>query len=315
MGAQLRPNGAWITGHDTSWIGFMIPSSAWPGILMLTAVVLSGLFAWRRGHRDAARLAIVAVVAIGLAVVATSRVTGIFVPYVMQWWRGIAAVAVLSIGWSLVNELRGPRVRDAATAVALIALTVTSVVMLRDLPVTLPDDQLSRTIEAVGPPTAAALRDNERYLVRGIDRLGSVTSGVYFDLDRRGFDVFVDRDELSPLRFGEWREATPSEVDGMVMVVPLPDVELGTWSAPPGSRLIASFDPLTADQRARARALAAGIRDSLDAYAPPGRISVGLADVIALEQHGASRAALEELYRLEALGDGYAVYLTPPPAA
>lgn len=279
MGAQLRPNGAWITGHDTSRIGFQLPSSAWPGIITLTAVALSGVFAWRRGNRDAARLAIVALGAAGLAVVATSRITGIFVPYVMQWWRGVAALAVLSIVWSVVAELRTPRVRDAATAIALIGLAATAGVMLRDLPVTLPDDQVSRTIAAVGPPTAAALHDDERYLVRGIDfnRGDGAMIGVYFDLERRGFDIFVDRDELSSLRYGEWREASPSEVDAMVMIIALPDLELGAWRPPPGSRLVASYDPLTAAQRARARELDVSIRESL--------------------------------------GDGYAVYVTPPPAA
>jgi hypothetical protein len=89
-------------------------------------------------------------------------------------------------------------------------------------------------------------------------------------------------------------------------------VLLGTWKLPPGSQHIISYDPLTAAQRARAEELAASIRTSLGANAPQGRISTGLGEVIDYEKLGAPRPALEELHRLEELGDGYAVYLTPP---
>jgi hypothetical protein len=317
MGAELRPTGAWITGHDTSGIGFVIPSSAWPGILTLIAVVGAGLYARRRGHGDAARLSLVAVVAAGLAVVATSRVTGIFVPYVMRWWWGVAAIAVLSIVWCVVADLRRPRVRDAASIIAVLGIVATGAVMMRDLPVPLPDERLSVMVAAVGPPTADALERNRRYLVRGIDPSvwGAATTGVYYDLYRRGFDVFVDPDELSSVRYGAWREATPQSVDGLVMVIDLPDVQLGTWPPPAGSRLVASFDPLTAAQRARVRELDATIRESLGPNAPKGRLSVGVADVLSMEPLGASRAALEELHALQSLGDGYAVYVAPPPTA
>jgi hypothetical protein len=44
-------------------------------------------------------------------------------------------------------------------------------------------------------------------------------------------------------------------------------------------------------------------------------LSVGVADVLSMEPLGASRAALEELHALESLGDGYAVYVAPPPTA
>ena len=316
MGGQLRPNGAWITGHDSSAIGFLSPSSAWPGTLTLAAVALAGAFAWRRGHHDAARLALVGLVATGLALVASARITGPPVPYVLQWWRGVAALATLSIVWSVVTDLRTPRARGAVSAVALIGLAATAAVMLRDLPVALPEEQVSRTIEAIGAPTAAALRNDERYLVRAVDPTlwGAAWTGLYFDLERRGFDVFVDRSDVSSLQYGEWREATPIEVDAMVMIVALPDLEFGTWRPLPASRLVASYDPLTAAQRARVRELTASIRTALGANAPPDRFSVGIAEVLAFEKLGASRTELDELRALTMLGDGYAVYLTPPEA-
>jgi hypothetical protein len=229
----------------------------------------------------------------------------------------VAALAVLSIVWSAVGELRTPRMRDAATALALIGLVATTVVLLRDLPVTVPEEQMSLVVEAVGPSTAGALSREERYLVRGFDPkvLGAASSGLYVDLDHRGFEVYVDPDDFSSIRYGSWREATPQQVDAMVMIVDLPDLQLGMWRPPPGSRLVASYDPLTAAQRVRAQELAASIRESLGPNAPPGRISIGLSDVVSMEKLGVSRSAIEELHALEQPGDGYAVYLTPPPPA
>jgi hypothetical protein len=317
MGAELRPNGAWITGHDTSTIGFLISSPAWPGFLTVAAVVAAGWFALRRGNGDAARLAVVSVVAIGLAVVATSRVTGIFVPYVMHWWWAVAAISMLSIVWSLVSDFRTPRVRDTISGIALVGVVAVAVVMVRDLPVTFPDEQLSHMIEVVGPPTAAALDHEQRYLVRGLDPslLGAAPTGLYFDLYRRGFHVFIDPDQYSSVQYGAWREATPGDVDAMVMIIDLPDLEAGAWAPPPGSRLVASYDPLTAAQRAKVTELTAGIRELLGPNAPRGRIATGLGDALHMTGLGVPASALDGLHALQQLGDGYAVYLTPPPLA
>jgi hypothetical protein len=146
-------------------------------------------------------------VAAGLAVVGTSRVTGIFVPYVMHWWWGVAAIAMLSIVWCLVADLSAPRARDAVSLVALAGVAAVAVLMVRDLPVTLPDQQLSTMIASAGPSTAAALDHDRRYLVRGVDPSlwGAATTGLYFDLYRRGFHVFIDPDEFSSVQYGSWR--------------------------------------------------------------------------------------------------------------
>jgi hypothetical protein len=140
-------------------------------------------------------------------------------------------------------------------------------------------------------------------------------TGLYFDLSRRGFHVFVDPDQYSSLQYGSWRVAAPEEVDAMVMIIDLPDLQAGAWTPPAGSRLVVSYDPLTAAQRARVNELTAMILESLGPNAPHGRISAGLGDVLLMEQLGVQAAPLEELHELQQLGDGYNVYLAPPLAA
>lgn len=317
MGAELRPNGPWITGHDIGALGFLVASPEWPGLVMFAAVLAAGLFAWRRGHHDAARLALVAIAGAVLALASTARVTGIFVPYVMRWWWGVAAIATLSIVWTVALEVRAARARAAIAAVGLLGILVTGATMVSDLPVALPETTMSRVIAAVGPPTAAALDHDNRYLVRAIDptALGASQSGLYFDLEQRGFHVFTDLDQLSSLTHGNWRVAGPHDVDEIVMIVALPDLDAGTYVPPSGARLVATYDPLTPAQRSRYRQLASDLRARLGADVPPGRLSLSIDQLLEWQRLGTPQSMVDELVALQAHGDGYDVFVTPPAAA
>ena len=317
MGAELRPNGPWITGHDTGGLGFLVASPEWPGLLMLGAVVATAVVAWRRGHRDAARLGFVAIAGAIVALASTARITGIFVPYVMRWWWGVAAIATLSIVWTAALEVRAARARHAIAFVGLLGILATGATMMSDLPTTFPEARLSPVIASVGDPTAAALDRSKRYLVRGIDpfALGGTQSGLYFDLERRGFDVFTDHELLASLRYGSWRAVSPSDVDEMVMIVALPDLDAGTFVLPSGGRLVASYDPLTPAQRARYRELASEVREELGAAAPTGRLALSIDELRTLQRLGVSDSQFNELAALQRIGDGYDVFVTPPPPA
>ncbi|MEY2422879.1 MAG: hypothetical protein QOI95_2946 [Acidimicrobiaceae bacterium] len=244
LGGQVRPVGPWITGRETGLFGLTERTSVWPAMLTIAAVIAASWIAWRRGNGDAARLGVVALVATGLAVVATARVTGLFAPYVMHWWWAVAAIAMTSILWSAASALRSVRTRDAAMVVCLVGLLLNAGAMVRDLPQPLPFERLSQMIATVGPQTASALQRDRRYLVRGVDpaTLSAAPHGLYFELERRGFQVFVDHDDLSSLTFGTWREASPATVDAMVMIIDVADLEKGAWTPPAGAELLATFD-------------------------------------------------------------------------
>jgi hypothetical protein len=317
FGTELKPVGPWITGTDVGPLGFTVGSSVWPALFTLGAVGALGWVSWRRGNRDAGRLAIVVLFATALAVAATARVSGIAFSYVVHWWWGIAALAALSVAWSAIDLVRSEHARHVIGAVCAVGLVANVAVLIGDLPTPVPEPQMSTAVRALGPPTASGIDHGRRYLLRAIDPLavGAVGTGVYFDLYERGFDVFVPPDQFSSLQVGTWRTAVPSEVDAIITLVDVPDLQLGVVQPPPGSTMIASYDPLTPQQRARALEIELAIRAQLGSKAPPGRAEFTIERQVEREAAGVPNALTDELFAFQRLGDGYAVYLSPSPPA
>jgi hypothetical protein len=307
MGANLRPIGPWVTGDDETGTGEARTGSTVPAVAVLVALAAAGAWARRRGDDDAARLSLVALVACGVGLIATSRVTGVFVPYVLRWWWAVAAVAMLAIVRCTF--------RRAGSGVAFAALVVVSVAAADGSPAALPLEDVSRAIAAVGSPTEAALDPGRRYVVRSVDSRwwGAAGAGLFLELEHRGVDVVVEPGPDAALTHGRWRLAEPDEVNGVVTIVDVPDLERG-WQAPAGSRRVASWDPLSADERTRARELEASIRATMGPRAPDGRVLLGLPSSRqdALDA-GAAPADVEALHDLQELGDGYVVFVSPAP--
>ena len=312
LGAQVRPAGPWVTGRDTNVFDFSSTGATHQALAGLVVAVTAAVWAWRRGARDAARLTLVALVTLGLGVLATARVTGIFLPYVLRWWWGIAAVFWLSVAWSIVSAIGRPRVRSAVSQVALVGLAAAVAASLASLPAPLPVPTASEGLAAVVGPTAAALEPGGRYLVHGVE-LGDAEPGLHLALAERGFDVFAPHEPDAEARYGARRLASPDEVDGVVTVAEVGEQDLG-WRPPPGSRRVAGWDPLSPRERARYRELEARIRADLGDGAPERRLLLRqrYATDLAVTM-GASRADIDELNRLQARGEALVVYLSPPP--
>jgi hypothetical protein len=334
MGTQLRFPGPWITGHDADPYGIAMTGSTIPALVLIAVLVACIWWGRRRGSHDGARLAVVALLVLGLGVVATARATPVsFFPYVLRWWWAIPAIAALAVAWTAMTTCPA-RLRTPATAAVLLGLVVTVAVDLAGLPAPVPDAGLSRGMAALAEPTADALARNRRYLVRGQDERNvlAATSALYVELDGRGFNVFVEPHQDAETQYGSWRLAQPDTVDDVVTIVNL--AELGTaWEPPSGSRRVALWDPLTLAQRARARELEARIRAEMGDSAPDAplpsvpvlrpfaRVLLGFqlghvlldtsfSRAVALAK-GARRDDVNELHDLQQLGDGYAVYVSP----
>ncbi len=175
-----------------------------------------------------------------------------------------------------------------------------------------PFGSVSEAIGVVVSPTAAALDRDHRYLVRSIDRrtVSAPTSGRFFALSIRGFHVFSDRGPDAVLTYGSWRLASPDQVDAIITMVAIPEVAAG-WHPPAGSRVVATWDPLTNEQRARARTLDTRIRAAMGARAPTRLVVDSDYARSALVDDGADRREVDELGGLQAHGDGFFVYVSP----
>lgn len=312
LGAHVRLLGPWLTGDDVNGLNFGVTGALAPAIVVLTATALLSLRA--RRHRPAGGhgvlLAMVGL-AVLIALVTSARVSGLYAPYIVLYWRGVGALAVLALGWAMLGLAELPtRAPRAAIATLLVALLGAAAVA--ELPADVPLSEVSDSLAALIPDVESALVPEATYLVRGQDlrQLSAPISGLFWALERRGHDVRVDPDTLSPLTYGSWRTATPGQVDGVLFVVDRTSIDLG-WLPPEGSRLVAIHDPLTTAERLEQERLEARIRvaAAADPQQPLYVFPPYFGDL--LVRAGARRADVIRLAELHARGDAYEVHLLP----
>ncbi|CAN5711424.1 hypothetical protein BH18ACT2_BH18ACT2_10000 [soil metagenome] len=245
LGTELGLPGAWLAGGDDDPFG--VPtSSTWPSLVLLAVTGSLGWLVARRGHRRAGRLALVALVASGLAVASTARVTGVVYHYVVRWWWVVAALVWLSLLWS-VWLLARAGARSAALAVVLAATAVLAVVLgWRATPADVPEEALSAAIADLGPPVAAGLDADRAYLVEWVDGggFGWAGMGMLHELRQRGHEAYVPA--TAQPAFEPWQVARPEDVDGTVLVV-TDNAPVPGFAVPAGATVLARHDPSSAD--------------------------------------------------------------------
>ena len=275
-------------------------------------MLLGGLAA-QRGDASAGRLMVLALASVISGVVAVARISGWVFDYLVRGWWVIGAVVWLSIlysTWSLFARAT-TAVRAGAVGVAIATTVGASFVLSwRAVPLVVPAERESVAVADLAGQLAEVLADDGRYLVQWADvrGLGGVGMGVFVDLRRDGHSVFVPPEYET--WFDDWHLADPSSVDATVSVIGSDDLA-GGLQLPDGSAEVATYDPLTASERARADDLWAEI------VAATGSTTVRPGDVDspdgrrALARSGVDATALDELQRLRRRGSAYSVYLHP----
>ena len=308
MGNEL--GGAWVRGNDLSPRGTVASGSVIPALVLALAAISLAVVAWRRGHGAVARLGLLMVACVAIGVVATARVTGLLANYLVRWWWVIAALLCVSLAWSaytLFSRSRATRVLAAVGFGVLAVLTV--VTSWNAAPAPVPLERVSTALEHLSPSVAKHLARDQRYLVTFVDTrdLGAIGDGLYLALTRSGFDVKVPHD-YGPA-FGTWRVADAGTVDATLTVVGNDDVDKG-WTPPPNATPIASYDPLSVAERARAQRLASTMLRSVGGSVTYDPVMVDLPDGQGkLLAAGADPAAVSELAALRRAGSAYTVYL------
>jgi hypothetical protein len=312
MATHLQPVGPWTTDDEQGPLGFERQSATWIALATIAATAVLGGLAARR-DRPAGHLALVALAGVALGLVSTARITGELVPFVIGYWRPIAALTYVSIGFSAVTLVADRRVA-LGTSIAAVAVTgVVAIVAIAAAPHVDAVPTTSTALGGLGPATARALRHGDRYLLEGQDpeTLNGTTAGLLLYLEARGFRVFHEREPLAALRFGRRRIATPAAVDRRLILASHAASMIG-WRPPPGARRVAAWDPLDRAQRGRATRLEALVRLGAR-IAPNATLNVrDPAPRVATTRAGARRADVDTLGRLQRAGDAYAVYETRP---
>ena len=317
-GTELGPVPAWLRGNDTRGFGLVVSSRVWPAILVLLlgiglAVLTAKRYPAPLGRAIATLMAGTAVGSV-LAVVATARVSGALLPYLVRWWWPLAMLTYVAVAWGLV-ELAVPVVAPvlqrwigrgalAAGAVATVAVGVVG------LPAGLPLAPSSTAVAHLVGPTARSLDHHQRYFMVSIESLslGATGVGMFAALEERGYRVYVDpmfRQAISDRRVLDERNA-----DATLLVVAGEDEAAG-WTPPAGARLVASYEPLPATTRREERALQARFRALLDDQAPSGPLVVTLPAAAQLERRGVDPTDVLRLAEIQRLPDSYRIYLVP----
>jgi hypothetical protein len=232
----------------------------------------------------------------------------------VRWTWVIAALVWLSLAWSL-GSLRGSaspaKVLVPVALVAVAGLVVSTAWSAGSA--TPPGEQFSNAVARLSPRVARHLDAGKRYRVTAVDSENvppPMGIALFQDLEDRGQPVRVD--PRLARAFGTWRTSRRSQVAGVVIVVAGADIESG-WTAPARSTRVASYDPLSRRERARAGRLEREVRERIGSTAPNRRL--GLLNAFTrqqLVQSGADPRTVDELAHLLQKGDAYTVYLAPP---
>ncbi len=306
---------------------FVSPASTWRGAVVLGVWLVSVIVARRTGPVALRRLHAVIAAALVLGLVAMVRIFGLPWYYLTLWAWGTTTLAVGAVAWTGLSWWRrrssgeGPAVvaLPALSVVVLVVTTLASAVVFADAEV--PEARLSRAVGAVAAPTYDAIVDavgvavgpDGRYQVRWSDAadIGSPGFGLLDELERRGLDVAAD--EFFHVPVTDHRVRPRTTADAQIHLATGSYIE--RWRQVPGAVEVATYEPRSAAEIARADELRARVLARL-------RVE-GLDDVAAqvdTNLFGASldprisAADLADLTELLDLGQPTAVFIAPPDA-
>lgn len=240
----------WISGHAAvdPFLGETFTTTTLALVPLALCFAGAAGLAWRRRRLDALRLQGVVLVVAGAGYVAVARISGPTFPYLFRWLWVIAALAWLSVGWSVLDSLleRWAVLRWAEWLEIAVVLAAGIVATVAFATASLPEPQKSQAIAAIGPQVADAVSDRGLVLVRFEgSAFGEYQSGLVAELERRGITAAVPDDRV--VEFGEHRVLGERQ-PGVTVTVVTEDVT--DARAASGQQPIAVFDPLTPQERA-----------------------------------------------------------------
>jgi hypothetical protein len=311
-------------GVPAPWMGAEVTVTGIPGYAPAPALVLealavvaiaaaAGVWAWRRGRREPGWFVAYAVALVAVSALALSRVPAPLFPYMTVWAWAVSALVWVGAGWAVTAALRSERARRAVAAgAAALAVGASAAATVAAATAEGPYAAEGATVAALGPAVRRELDPGATYRLDAADPgFALVGTGLVSDLRRRGYDV-----RMPP----SMAALEPRELIGDGVRVPTLRVVTVTGTVPAvppaGARLIASRDPLDADERAeldhRARAVRAAT--GLDCLEDLDLRTDRAVDAVVAD--GADPADAARVAELQRAGAGTEVWLSPPgPAA
>jgi hypothetical protein len=258
-----RLDPASLVQGTNSWGG-----SRWWGLMALVLWAGSAILALRMRDHTLVRLHAVVGLALGLGLIAASRIIGPPWPYLMLWSWGtatLALVAIVATAATVTTRLAGVsergerrwRSRLLATALGLLVL-VPTVRLARQAPDIEFDAQLSRQVAQLVPQVTDAIDDGTvpggssgTHLVTWYDpvNLGATGYGLMLELERQGYDVRARAAAHERRAVLDHRVVDPVDADAEIHVA-VGDNDIQAWADKGDATRIAYFDLRTGEQRA-----------------------------------------------------------------
>jgi hypothetical protein len=260
VGQALSLPPIWVTGNiHTAGGRHPIPFA-------LLALVVALGWAWRRRWTSETVLCLTALVLIGAAFVAASRITGVAYPYLFRWLWVVGAFAWMAVAAVVLAELRRHSWAAIATSVMAGLTTALLLVLLvqgSDVTALKSSAEPMDTFQSVIEPTMEVLRTAPEPTLVTITAYG-IDGSMGIELLTRAEDEGLDLrypDDVAYV-FGSHRTMDPAEARSQLVLASGPAQQ--QYAADPRYRLVAAFDPLTPDERAEFEQL-----DAIDWNARP----------------------------------------------
>jgi hypothetical protein len=335
FGTALGQAARHLAVPDAPWLGAIEPAGldgALPGssgfdlALPVLAFGLAALGAWRMRCGSAFRFQILVGVLTLAGIIATSRITGPLFGYLVRWWWIVACLWWLSIAWSLLSAAsRFVQIPDVLRRFGPVALGFVCLVATFQTgrnttslisATTAPGPSATAILGHLLPTVETELAGSGPVIVQSTGSIwGSYADAIRLDLERHGVKVVTEDSES--YRFGDHRSTEARTPVATVWVVNADAAWF--WRGHPDVRLLASWDPLTPEERIAyfteeseltRQLIAAGRPDLAEALATGG----GNVDTEGSMLAGVDQELLRRVESTRRRGDPVSIYLGPPPA-
>lgn len=258
--------GNWVRGAEPTFINAAINTSGWAIPWALFALSGATWWAWRKRWKAEFALCVLVGALVIVSTIAASRIVGTPLPYLLRWmwavaaltWFAAAAVALRQFANTTFGRRHATNLVVVATIVVLLAMTLRGVNLT---PLRL-SESWTRAIAALTPVTLEAIKDapGPIYLADGYGLDGSAGLDLLARAEAAGFSV--RRGPEWAYIYGDKR--TIDRANAASELLFLTGSTRLRFEEDPSFRKIASYDPLTPEQRARFDALVLKYTSSVD---------------------------------------------------
>jgi hypothetical protein len=305
---------------------FVSPAETWRGTVFFAIWLAAVVVARRDGPPALRRLHMVIAAALVLGTISIARIFGLPWYYLTLWAWGTTTLAVGAVVWTVLAWWRSTSRHGLATvALPLLSIAVAGGVTIAATATfaraEVPEERLSRAVGALAAPTYDAIAAgvgeaggvDGTYQVRWSDAadIGSPGFGLLNELERRGLDVTAD--EFFHVPVTDHRVRPRESADAQIHLATGGYVD--RWRRVPGAVEVATYEPRSVDEIARAEEVRALVIARLRVEGLDD-----VADLVDTNLFGASldpRISAEDLADLTELldlGQPIAVFIAPPDA-